>query len=460
MRNITISITAAFLLCGCAIGPDYVRPKVETPSAFGDKKEEQNLSRQWWKLFGDEQLNGYVQEALTANKDIKIANLQVSQMLAQFDQVDSALYPQIYGNGSLIRQKQSETTVQKGPAYVTSTYAAGLSLVSYEIDIWGKVRRASEAARAQLMSSQYANDAVALSIASSVADNYMRLVLANEQLEIAKDNVTISAQLFEMARRKYQVGTISLIELAQVEVAQEKARSALFGAEAKAVEANNKLSLLLGKNPTALVAPNDSSKLGITPKVPAGLSSELINRRPDIAIAEQALISANAQVGIAKAAYFPTISLTGAFGQQSAEFDSLFKGPSRMWSFTPSMSIPLFTAGKIGAGVRSAEASRDISEVNYEKTVQTAFGEVDTAMTAYYKAVDAENSAAIQEKAMKNVYELSLMKFDVGQIALPALLSAKQSWLEAKLTLANANVSAKSSAITLIKALGGGWETR
>jgi outer membrane protein, multidrug efflux system len=464
MRSFTISIIGAFILAGCAIGPDYVKPKMDEPSAFSGNKNEQNLSqnlsKDWWKLFGDAKLNEYVDEALRANKDLKIANLQVEQMLAQFDQVESSLYPQVYAGGSFMRQKQSETTPQKGLSSVTNTYTASLSLVSYELDLWGKVRRANEAAKATLMSSEYAKESVRLSIISSVVDSYMRLVLANEQMSIARENADIAGELTKLAQKKYAIGYTSLIELSTINSSEQVAKSAYFGSQTEMIRAQNRLNLLLGKNPSPIVSPMTTLSLGATPRVPAGLASGLIAKRPDIAQAEQALIASNAQIGIAKAAYFPSISLTAAFGQQSAEFDSLFKGPSRMWNFAPSVSVPLFTAGRIGAGVRSAESASEQAIVAYEKTVQGAFGEVDTALNAYLRGIEQEESAKIQEQAAAKIYELSLARYEIGQIALPALLSTKQSWLAGRQTLANASVNAKSSAVTLIKALGGGWEQK
>jgi outer membrane protein, multidrug efflux system len=460
VKSTIAACSLALLVGGCAIGPDYVKPKIDESSVFAASKAEQNLSKEWWKLFGDAKLNEYVEEALRANKDLKIANLQVEQMLAQFDQADSSLYPQIYGGGSLMRQKQSETTPQKGLAYVTNTYSASLSLVSYELDLWGKVRRASEAARAALMSSEYAKDSVRLSIASSVVDSYMKLILANEQTSIAKENAEIAGELAKLAQKKYDIGYISLIELSGVNSSEQVAKSSYFGAQTEMIRAQNRLNLLLGKNPSPIAAPLNTSGLGMTPKVPEGLASGLIAKRPDIAQVEEALIASNAQIGVAKAAYFPSISLTGALGQQSSEFDSLFKGASRMWNFTPSVSVPLFTAGRIGATVRSAESASEQALVAYEKAVQSAFGEVDTALNAYTHGVEQEDSARVQEAAAAKIYELSLAKYETGQIALPTLLGVKQSWLAGKQTLANASINAKCSAVTLIKALGGGWEKK
>jgi outer membrane protein, multidrug efflux system len=464
VKSTIAACSLALLVGGCAIGPDYVKPKIDEPSAFATSKAEQNLSqnlsKEWWKLFGDAKLNEYVEEALRANKDLKIANLQVEQMLAQFDQVESSLYPQVYAGGSLLRQKQSETTPQKGLSSVTNTYTASLSLVSYELDLWGKVRRANEAAKATLMSSEYAKEGVRLSIVSSVVDSYMKLVLANEQSSIAKENAEIAGELARFAQKKYDIGYISLIELSGASSSEQVAKSSFFAAQIEVIRAQNRLNLLLGKNPSPVVSSLSTSSLGKTPKVPEGLASGLIAKRPDVAQAEEALIASNAQIGIAKAAYFPSISLTAAFGQQSAEFDSLFKGPSRMWNFAPNISVPLFTAGRISASVRSAESASEQAVVAYEKVVQGAFAEVDTALNAYIRGIEQEEATRIQEEAAAKIYELSLAKYEAGQIALPTLLGVKQSWLAGKQALANASINAKSGAVTLIKALGGGWEKK
>jgi multidrug efflux system outer membrane protein len=459
MRNIYLPMLASLILGGCAIGPDYVKPDIELPKEFRHKIDS-NLtasSQKWWENINNKDLSSYINEVLINNLDAKIADTQVDYMLSQFEQTRSYLYPQIMASGSITRQKQSETTSMNYPKAYTTTDAANLSIASYELDLWGKVRRANEAARAKLLASKESRKALRLSLSISSALAFLKLQAYIEQERISAEYAKCANDRLEFAKISYKLGAISDIDLNNAVLDESNAKSSYLNYKKKLIDAQNQYNQLLGKMPQSSEIKNSESFYAFTLKPKANISSQILASRPDIAQAEQELISANAQIGVAKAAYFPSISLTGSYGFQSSEFDNLFRGDSRSWQFIPMVSLPIFTAGRIGSQVDAAKSEQKQALLNYQNKIITAFSEADSALFNYKNESEREQSIAKSEDAMNQNLKMSELKYKYGTMSMPALLATKESYLSSKLTLIDAHLSSLSASLDVIKAFGSGW---
>ncbi len=457
--RVLIPLSLAAILSGCAIGPDYVKPSLETPKNFKNASakdiNKSEIDSQWWRSFGDEGLSKAVDTALSANYDIKIASSQVEALLGQFDQAKSYLYPHINANGSYDRKGVRNSTSNNLNNGITATYAASLNMVSYEIDLFGKVRRATEAARAMLLSSEYNRRTAQLSVASGVAASYIRLSSLEAQVDIAKENVVASAEIEKNTKVKYDLGSASETDWLQSVAGLESAKATLSSLEASKIAEEAVFNVLLGRNPQAIeVSKLSSIKI---PEVPAGVPSEVLLRRPDVHAAEQNLIAANAKIGVARGAYFPSISLTGMIGNQSSELNKLFASPTRIWQFTPAVNIPIFSAGYIAGQVREAEASKEQALASYQKAVVAAFNDADSAIGQNFHAKEQALSNQKRADAMKKAFSQAKLRYEVGSISYSDMLLVQQNWLAAEQQAAISKQNAAVSTVNLYKALGGGW---
>jgi outer membrane protein, multidrug efflux system len=455
------TIPLGLLLTGCAIGPDYVKPTLSAPKSFRsdiNKTSEANkteIDKKWWLQFGDDGLSKAVEAALESNYDIKVTSAQVEAVLGQFDTAKSYLYPHINAGASYDRKgvrNSSSNNMQNG---VTNTYAASLSMVSYEIDLFGKVRRATEAARAMLLSSEYNRRAVNLSVASAVAASYTKISSLSAQIEIAKENIEAAKEIEKITKVKYDLGSFSEIEWLQSVATSESAKATLAQLEASKIAEEAVFNVLLGQNPQAVSVSSLSSIKA--PEVPMGLPSEILSRRPDIGMAEQNLIAANAKIGVAKGAYFPSISLTGMLGVQSPELNKLFSSPTRIWQVTPSATLPIFTAGLVAGQVKAAEADKSEALAQYEKAVISAFNDADSAIGQNFYAKEQSEANKKRAEAMKKAFAQAKLRYQVGSIAYSDMLLIQQNWLVAEQQAAISKQAALVSVINLYKALGGGW---
>lgn len=461
MNKISLSLILAGLLTGCAIGPDYAKPDVAVPDTFlhSETNTTSNTAVEstWWKSFNDPLLTQAIEEALTTNYDIQSSRASVDALLGQFDQAKSYLYPQINANASLDRKGVDNASnggyqLREG---ITSTYAGSLSLASYEIDLFGKVRRANEAARAALLSSEYASQTIKLSITSSVAASYVKLSSLQSQIDLARQNVALTKELVEFNQLKYKHGVIAESVLLQSVSEHESAKATLSSLEASKTAEEATFNTLLGRNPSPIqVSPIDSMAL---PKVPEALPSSVLSKRPDIASAEQNLIAANAKIGVAKAAYFPSIKLTGMLGVQSLELSNFVSNPARIWEITPSISVPIFSAGRIAGEVKTAEADHNQSIALYKKTIVSAFNDTDNAIAQTSKAQEQTSFQLSRTVAIEKALTQSKLRYQVGTISYSDMLLVQQQWLQASQQLIIAKQNALISTISLYKALGGGW---
>ena len=463
MRGAIVALAA--LLSSCTVGPDYGRPPVETPAAyrFSQATAQAVADTGWWQGFHDPVLSSLVDEALRNNLDVQIAAARVDAFLGAYVTTRSALFPQVAISPAFpvqaARQRGSRiSTPQVVPGSVSteySTYQAGLT-ASWEIDLWGKVRRRTEAARADVWANEEARRGIVLSVAANAAAGYVALRDLDRRLQIAHETERSRFDSLELFRKRFAGGVISQLELAQVTSEYEAAVAAIPNYEAQIARQETALSLLLGRNPGAIARGRAIDELTPIP-IPAGLPSELLDRRPDVREAEQQLISANAQIGAAKALYFPSISLTGAFGAVSTALGDLFTGPARTWSFAAGLTAPIFNAGAIAGQVQQAEAGQRLALANYDKTVQAAFGDVEDALIVTQKSREILAAQQRQVTALADYRRLARLRYDNGYTSYIEVLDAERSLFEAQIAYTQQQDVVLTSLIGIYKAMGGGW---
>ena len=463
MRGAIVALAA--LLSACTVGPDYRRPPVEAPPAYRFKQATAAAvaDTAWWDGFGDPVLASLVDEALRNNLDVQIAAARVDAFLGAYVTTRSAMFPQVAISPAFpvqaARQRGSRiSTPQTIPRNVSteySTYQAALS-ASWEIDLWGKVRRQTEAARADLFASEDARRGVVLSVAASAAAGYVVLRDLDRRLQIAHETERSRYDSLELFRKRFAGGVISQLELAQVASEYESAVAAIPNYETQIAKQETALSLLLGRNPGAIARGKAIDELTPIP-IPAGLPSELLDRRPDVREAEQQLVSANAQIGAAKALYFPSISLTGAFGAVSTALGDLFTGPARTWSFAAGLTAPIFDAGAIAGRVQQAEAGQRLALANYDKTIQAAFGDVEDALISTQKSREILAAQQRQVAALADYRRLARLRYDNGYTSYIEVLDAERSLFEAQIAYTQQQDVVLTSLIAIYKAMGGGW---
>jgi multidrug efflux system outer membrane protein len=455
-------IAIAASLAGCMVGPDYRRPSVDIPQSFryGEKDARDTANTEWWKEFGDPVLDGLIAEALASNKDVKVAAANIEKAAGVLTQVRSPLFPQLNYQGDAARQRSSELMATPYPPGVANPFDSFqlFAGATWEIDLWGRIRRLTEAARAELLATREAQRGVILSLVASVAGNYLQLRGLDEQLAISRLNLSAYAESVNIFELQFQYGQVSLMNLEQARTQYETAAANIPKLESQIAQTEHSLSILLGRNPGPIVRGKTNNELAF-PVIPAGLPSQLLERRPDLAQAEQNLVSVNAQIGAAKALYFPTISLTGRYGYQSENLSDLFKGPARIWSYGGSISGPIFTAGGISGQVRQAEAAQKAALLSYEKAIQSAFADVENALVDRKKLEEQLNAQKRLVDASSQYERLAKLQYDGGYAPYSTVLQAQQQLFPAELNLAQIRTALLTSFVTIYKAIGGGWVT-
>ncbi len=457
-----VAIMLAVLLTGCMVGPDYVRPNVDVPASFRyeEKEARETANTAWWKQFQDPALDALIDEALANNKNVKIAAANVEQAAAVLTQVRSPLFPQIGYGGSATKQRLTEegaTPLSEAVPNPQTSYEV-FANASWEIDLWGRIRRLSESARADLFATEEARRGVLLSLVSSVATDYIQLLGLDEQLVVAKRSLASydnSVRLFEL---QFRYGQVSQMTVEQARSQYETAAATIPQIESQIAQTENALSVLLGRNPGPVSRGKKLHELTLPP-VPAGLPSDLLANRPDIRQAEQSLIAANAQIGAAKALYFPSISLTGLFGFASSDLSRLFRGPARTWSYAGSFTGPIFTGGSVSGGVRQAEAASRAALGNYELTIQNAFADVENALVSRMKLGEQIQAQERLVRANSEYVRLSRLQYDEGYAPYSTVLQAEQQLFPSELNYAQYRASLFTSLVNIYKAMGGGWQT-
>jgi outer membrane protein, multidrug efflux system len=458
-----VLIICAILLAGCMMGPDYHRPDITIPDSFryvtDEAQDTANLS--WWQQFQDPVLEALINDALSNNKNVKIAAAHVEQAAGVLTQVRSPLFPQVGYGGSAARQRGSEMNATPIPRTVANPQNAYQALASatWEIDLWGRIRRLSEAAQANLLATEEARRGVILSLVASVATTYLQLCGLDEQLAVARQNLVSYGEAVKLFELQFSYGQVSKMTVEQARTRYETAAATIPQIESQIVQTENALSLLLGRNPGPIARGKALRDL-VMPSIPSALPSELLVRRPDLAQAEQNLIAANAQIGAAKALYFPTISLTGSYGRASDDLSNLFKGAAHEWAYSGVVSGPIFTAGAISGQVRQAEAAGKAALLAYESSIQTAFADVEDSLIACTKIAEQVQAQRRLVDAAREYTRLAKLQYDGGYAPYSTVLQAEEQLFPAELNYAQYTTSAYSSLINVYKAMGGGWVTK
>ena len=460
MRGGYLAILAGILLAGCKVGPDYHRPVIDTPQAFVHEPDEVTATADaaWWMLFGDPVLDQLIAEGLANNKDIKIAAANVEQARGVLISTRSPLFPQINYQGDASRNRVSRLGPSALPAGVHNpidTYQV-LAGASWEIDLWGRIRRMTESAQANLLATQEARRGIILSLLASVATDYLVLRGLDEQLAIAQRTEARYGESLRSMELKYQYGRVS-----QMNVDQARARFETAATQVPQIQANigvleNAMSILLGRNPGQI--PRGKSIYELTlPTIPGGLPSQLLERRPDLLQSEQQLVAANALIGAARAEYFPTISLTGATGYSSLELSNLFKGAARTWNYGGGITGPIFTGGLVYGQVKQAEAAEKAAELSYEAAIQSAFADVDNALISQRELVNQVDAQERLVTALKSYTRLSQYLYEGGREPYSTVLQAEEDLFPAELNWAMERANLYVGIVSIYKAMGGGW---
>ncbi len=447
-------------LSGCLLGPDYVRPKVDVPPSFRfEYKDARDVANtRWWEQFDDPVLSELIATALANNLDVKNATARVDEFLGQFVSTRSALFPQVGAGFDASRQRASKSAATPLPPGVGPVYNQFRPSVSasWDIDLFGQVRRQTEAARANLLGSEESRRATILTLVASVASSYIALRSLDRQLEIARDTTESRAESVHVFELRLKGGQMSRMELAQSQSEYEAAAATIPQLETQIAQQEDALSVLLGRNPGPILRGRALAAFA-TPAVPAGLPSDLLERRPDLQQAEQNLIAQNALIGAAKALYFPSITLTGLFGSISSRFSNLWSGPAKVWSFGGAVTVPIFTGGNVAGQIHQAEARRQEALFAYQKTIQAAFQQVEDALITLQKSREQLDIQGRQLDALRTYLRLARMRYEGGYTSYIEVLDAERSLFNAELQYTQTQSLTFTSLVSLYMAMGGGW---
>jgi NodT family efflux transporter outer membrane factor (OMF) lipoprotein len=464
-----VPVVAAALLAGCAVGPNYQRPAIPAPASFRAPEGTSTTDPaslgdlKWFEVFKDERLQELVRTALAQNYDLREAAARVEAASAGLGVTRSNQFPNAGASADIStirisRNGQTPLPASFVPSQTRTFGGATLGLLSFEVDIWGRLRRATEAARANLLSAEENRKAVMTTLVGEVAGDYFSLRELDYQLEISRRTLATRKDSLGLIQNRQSGGVATLLDLRQAEQLVYTASETIPTLQQQIEQTENHISLLLGKNPGEVLRGRTLTEQEMPPDVPAGLPSALLERRPDIRAAEQNLIAANAEIGVAKAAYFPQISLTGFLGGQGTQLSSLFSSASGVWNFTPQVTQPIFTAGRIKSEVRLSQALRDSALIQYEKAIQTAFTEVSDALVAHQRVRESRVQQELLVAALQDRTRLAYVRYQGGVDTLLNALDSDRDLFQAELTLSQIRLNELDSVVQLYKALGGGWQ--
>jgi multidrug efflux system outer membrane protein len=449
---------AGALLAGCAVGPNYHRPPVTVPELLRGETapaDAASLADQaWWQIFQDDALKALIEEALRNGYDLRLAVWRVEEARANAGIARAGYWPQVQVQGQWTRGRQSLGSGVLSASGNLYDVNAGLS---WELDLWGRIRRTNEAALAQALATEEARRGVLLSLVSEVATDYFQLRELDEQLAVARRTVAAFQGSYDLFSRRLAAGAASALDTSSAEVSLASAAAAVPDLERQIEAQENRLSLLLGRVPGPIARGAALADLALPPVVPAGLPSDLLRRRPDLRQAEQELVAANANVGVAVANFFPTVSLTSAFGGVAPEVAGLF-GAGRTWSLGGGLLSPLVQGRRLEAQHRVAVAQWEEARVQYERSVTNAFSEVATALVAYQKLAGVETEQARAVTVNREAVRLSNQRYLAGRSDYLEVLQAEQQQFAAESSLAQTHFNRLASLVQLYKALGGGWQ--
>jgi multidrug efflux system outer membrane protein len=452
----------ALLAAGCTLGPDYERPDVPVPGGWRDlatDEQESLANTPWWDLFQDPELSRLIEIALLENKDLLIAVERIEEARAFYGFQRADLFPKVDLQASASRVRASEQGLPALPAGVDnedSLYGVA-GTVFWELDFFGRIRRASEAELALIYAAEEARRAVVLALVADVARTYVELRDLDRRLEIGRRTLVSREEYVELARERFEGGLTSELDLRQAEAEMHRTASLVHDFQGRVTQKENELSSLLGRNPGEVGRGQALDQLTVPPAVPPGLPSELLERRPDVRQAEEQLVSANARIGEAKALLYPNIALTGAFGWESTELDDLLDSPAQSWSIGANLLQPLFNSGQNRRRVEVAESQQRQALFAYERAVLLAFRDVEDALAGLRQAGLRRGSEGGRVLAERKVLELAELRYRGGVAAYLEVLDAQRSLFDAELSETVAQRDQLVGLIQLYKALGGGW---
>jgi multidrug efflux system outer membrane protein len=463
MKCLFAALLLSLLLGGCTVGPNYKRPKVDVPTVYrgsaleqADKTGALSLGDQkWWDVYPDGELQKLIRTALQQNYDVRIAASRILQAQAQLGITRANQLPSVAAGAAASDQRAAQTRFI--PAFESSATQATISL-AWELDFWGKYRRATEAARASLLASEWAKQEVVSTLVSNIATAYFQLRELDLELEISQSTLGSRQNSLKLTQLLADHGATSMLDVRQAEQLVYTAAEQVPDLERRIEQQENFISTLLGQNPGSVARGRKLTDQPHSPEVPAGLTSALLERRPDIRQAEQQLIAFNAQIGVAKAAYFPQINLTADAGYQSSALTSLFSGPAGLWSFGGQLVQPIFEGGRLRNNVRLTEAQKQEAVYVYQQTIQEAFREVSDALVEYRKTQEFRVQQELLTRSAQDAARLSDLRYKGGATSYLEVLTNQTNYFSAELNLAQAQRNELLALVTLYKALGGGWQ--
>lgn len=509
LRNVSCLLALAFGLAACTVGPDYERPVLAPPDGFKSATDieagQPALGLDWWRLFADQELDALVEEALVANLDVQAAVARVAQARASVKSAKSVFYPVVTVGASAARSRTpgvdassdsatsdldnvastisqvsslvsqldalaqgnlagastgTGTQATAGDVSAGATYANSFRLpfdVSYEIDIWGRIRRSTESAQAQAMAKIYDLEVVRQTLLADLAGNYFNLRSLDAQEEILNQNLALYQEQVELTRQQYMAGLVDETDALQAEVQLESTRAQASDTRRQRADLEHAIAILLGRAPAQFSL--EARPLTATPPViPAGLPSDLLRRRPDVAEAEQNLVAACAEIGVAEAQFYPSVTLTGSAGFQSSELSDLLDWGNAALSFGPSLSLPIFQGGQLRANLEQAKARYAELEAAYRKSVLTAFLDVEDTLTDLHARAEQADARARAIAAAREFRRLTQIQYQTGTVDYMQVINAEQSVLSNEISEIEVRANRMISTVLLIKALGGGWE--
>ena len=473
MKRCTALMIAALFTTGCTLGPRYKRPTATIPGAYRGVVPEQGVAspiapgqvprpqvlsladQKWWDVFQDEQLRTLIRTALEQNYDLRIAASHVLEAQAQLGITRADQFPSLSGGAAIADVGTAQSKFL--PEFETSTGQVNASAI-WALDFWGQYRRATEAARANLLATEWARQEVVSTLVANVAAAYFQLRALDLQLAISKRTLDSRQESLRLTRVLANGGATSLLDVRQAEQLVFTAATEIATLQQQIEQQENFLSILLGQNPGDISRGQSLTEQYQPPEIPPGLPSELLERRPDIREAEEQLIAANAEIGVARAAYFPQISLNGTGGFQSSALSNLFTGPAGAWSFGASLTQPIFTGGKLRSGVRLAEARQKTAVLVYQQSIQTAFRSVSDALVAYRKTREFREQEELLFQSAQDSARLSHMRYTGGVTGYLEVLTNETNAFSAELAVVQAHQSELLALVQLYEALGGGWQ--
>jgi multidrug efflux system outer membrane protein len=458
LSRMGLILGASLAFSGCAVGPDFQRPESALPDQYDEAIETtaaaSPVNPEWWTLFEDEELNQLITLALANNQDLQAAVARMEAAEAAAREAGADYFPNVdlSGNSTRSRSNAQNATGQQ----ITSTSRRLALNVGYELDLWGRIRRSNEAARAEALAGQFAHDAVRLSLTSQLAAEYLTLRVLDAELATTAETLKNREQTLKIVQGRQNAGIASALDLAQARAALAAAQAQWSQLRRQRALSENMLGLITGQ-PDLKTPPGDFETIPLPPLPPAGLPSSLLEARPDVREAEERLVAANARIGVAKAAYFPSISLTGLLGNESTDISNLFGNGTSLWSYGAALAMPIFNAGRTGARVDQATAAQKEALANYLKTVQNAFRETRDALATLREIKEEEAALSVQVEAAQKAQTLSEARYKAGYAGFLEVLDSQRTVNSAQLQQQTTRRNHLAAAVDLFRALGGGW---